>query len=166
LIQKYTDIRKGLSFNKAPEVYGAFPTDPYSHTPKGQGAKQPGMTGMVKEEILTRQMELGYSVDNGCLVFDILLLDRNELLAEPVEFEYTNVQGEREQRELPAKSIGYTICQVPVVLQAAEEACITVHLSDGSTQQSNGNVLDSVNSRHIFERDGIVHSLVVSITPS
>ena len=55
LMEKYADIRKGLSFNKTPDVYGAFPTDPYSHTPKGQGARQPGMTGMVKEEILTRQ---------------------------------------------------------------------------------------------------------------
>jgi len=165
LMDRYTDIRKGLSFNKTPDVYGAFPTDPYSHTPKGQGAKQPGMTGMVKEEILTRQMELGYAVDNGCLVFDLFLLDRNELLAAPTEFEYRNVQGEREQRELPANSIGYTIRQVPVVLQASEEACITVHLSDGSTQQINGYVLDSVNSRHIFQRDGIVHHLVVSITP-
>jgi len=123
------------------------------------------MTGMVKEEILTRQMELGYSIENGCLVFDFLLLDRNEFLAEPMVFEYRTVQGEREQRELPANSIGYTICQVPVVFQASEKACITVHHSDGSTQQSNGYVLDPVNSRHIFQRDGIVHSLGVSITP-
>jgi hypothetical protein len=165
LIEKYTDIRKGLSFNKTPEVYGAFPTDPYSHTPKGQGAKQPGMTGMVKEEILARQRELGYSVENGCLVFDLLLLDRNELLVEPVEFEYRNVQGEWEQRQVPANSIVYTICQVPVVLQASEAACITVHFSDGSTQQTDGFVLDYVNSRHIFQRDGIVHHLVISIPP-
>ena len=34
------------------------------------------MTGMVKEEILTRQMELGFSIENGHLVFDFLLLDR------------------------------------------------------------------------------------------
>ena len=81
LIEKYTDIRKGLGFNKTPEVYGAFPTDPYSHTPKGQGARQPGMTGSVKEEILTRQAELGMSIENGNLVFDFLLFDRNEFLA-------------------------------------------------------------------------------------
>ena len=70
LIEKYADIRKGQSFNKPPDVYGAFPTDPYSHTPKGQGAKQPGMTGMVKEEILTRQVELGFSIENGNITFD------------------------------------------------------------------------------------------------
>jgi hypothetical protein len=59
----------------------------------------------------------------------------------------------------------YTICQVPVVLQASEAACITVHLSDGSTQPTDGFVLDPVNSRHILQRDGIVHHLVVSIPP-
>ena len=37
--------------NKTPEEYGAFPFDAYSHTPYNSGAKQPGMTGQVKEEI-------------------------------------------------------------------------------------------------------------------
>src|SRR5512147_460941 len=87
LMDKYADIRKGLSFNKTPDVYGAFPTDPYSHTPKGQGARQPGMTGMVKEEILTRQMELGFSIKDGKIVFDFLMLDSNEFLTEPTEFD-------------------------------------------------------------------------------
>jgi hypothetical protein len=77
LIETYADIRRGVCFNKSPGIYGAFPTDPYSHTPKGQGAKQPGMTGMVKEEILTRQMELGFSIEEGKIVFDFLLFERH-----------------------------------------------------------------------------------------
>jgi hypothetical protein len=164
LIENYADIRKGLSFNKSPEVYGAFPTDPYSHTPKGQGAKQPGMTGMVKEEILTRQMELGFSIENGQLVFDFLLLDKDEFLAEPKEFVYQNFQGQQEQLELPADSIAYTICQIPIVLQTSDEPCINVHFSDGRTQLVSGHALDSVNSGHIFQRDGTVHHLVISVT--
>jgi hypothetical protein len=163
LIEKYTDIRKGLSFNKPPDVYGAFPTDPYSHTPKGQGAKQPGMTGMVKEEILTRQMELGFSVENGKIKFDFLLLDQQEFLAASAIFDYWNVDEQDEEIKLPASCLVYSICQVPIVLKAAEKPCITVHLSDGSIEQISGHVLDSANSRHIFQRDGIVHHLVVSI---
>ncbi len=62
LLEKYNDIRGGLGFRKTPQEYGAFPADPYSHTPKGRGAKQPGMTGMVKETILARQAELGLTV--------------------------------------------------------------------------------------------------------
>jgi len=164
LMEIYADIRKGLGFNKPPDVYGAFPTDPYSHTPKGQGAKQPGMTGMVKEEILTRQKELGFCIENGCLIFDFLLLDRNEFLAESAEFVYRNVNGQQDQLELPAGSIVYSICQVPILLQSSEEPCIKIHLSDGSIQRVNGHFLDPVNSRHIFQRDGIIHHLVVFVT--
>ncbi|RPI90530.1 MAG: hypothetical protein EHM40_18130 [Chloroflexi bacterium] len=163
LTEMYMDIRKGLSFNKPPHVYGAFPTDPYSHTPKGQGARQPGMTGMVKEEILTRQKELGFSIENGHLIFDFLLLDKNEFLSEPTKFAYRNPDGEQVQIELPSGSIAYSICQVPMILQASDEPCIKVHLSDGSLQEIGGHILDFANSRHVFQRDGIVHHLVVSV---
>ena len=163
LIERYVDIRNGLSFNKPPDVYGAFPTDPYSHTPKGQGAKQPGMTGMVKEEILTRQRELGFSIENGCIIFDMLLLNREEFLTAPAEFTYQNVYGQSEHIALAAGSIAYTICQVPVILQASEEPCIKIYFSDGTSRQITGFALDPVNSSHIFMRDGAVHHLLVSI---
>lgn len=164
LIETYTDIRKGLSFNKSPDVYGAFPTDPYSHTPKGQGAKQPGMTGMVKEEILTRQLELGFSIENGNIVFDFLFLDKQELLAQAAAFRYWNAMGEQKSINSPAATVLYSICQVPVILQAGEEPYIEVYLSDGNTQRINGHHLDIENSQHIFHRDGFVDHLVVSIS--
>ena len=126
LMEKYADIRKGQSFNKTPDVYGAFPTDPYSHTPKGQGAKQPGMTGSVKEEILTRQVELGLSIENGNLAFDFLLLDRQEFLVASSVFSYWSVDGQQQQIELKAGSLAYSICQVPVILQASNEMSITI----------------------------------------
>lgn len=47
---KYYELRKGLGgFNKSPAVYGAFPADPYSHTPAHAGAKQPGMARTAQE---------------------------------------------------------------------------------------------------------------------
>lgn len=61
----YFDIRAGLGFMKQPDVFGAFPLDPYSHTPAFDAAKQPGMTGQVKEEILTRWGELGVYIHEG-----------------------------------------------------------------------------------------------------
>jgi hypothetical protein len=163
LMEKYTDIRNGLGFNKPPNEYGAFPTDPYSHTPKDRGAKQPGMTGMVKEEVLTRQAELGLSIDNGKLAFNFQLLDRSEFLVNAAVFSYWNVDGKLEQIQLQAGSLAYSICQVPVILQAADEAGIEVHLASGSIQQHAGYGLDSVNSQHIFKRDGVIHHLVVSV---
>jgi hypothetical protein len=163
LMDKYADIRKGLSFNKPPDVYGAFPTDPYSHTPKDQGAKQPGMTGLVKEEILTRQVELGFFIDQGALVFDFLLLNKNEFLADPTIFSYFGVDGYQQQIDLAAGSLAYLICQVPVIVHASNENYITMHFTDGSTQQVAGHVLDAINSRHIFQRDGTIHHVDVSI---
>jgi hypothetical protein len=55
----YRRVRNGLGYRKSAADYGAFPADPYSHTPGEGGAQQPGMTGQVKEEILTRWGELG-----------------------------------------------------------------------------------------------------------
>ena len=162
LMENYVDIRKGLSFNKSPDAYGAFPTDPYSHTPKGQGARQPGMSGMVKEEILTRQKELGFSVTDGCISFDFLLLDRSEFLTSPSPFVYWNIAGKREQIDLPAGTIAYSICQVPVILRASDESRIDIQFTDVRTQHIDGHVLDLENTRHILRRDGTIHHLVIS----
>jgi hypothetical protein len=163
LMEKYADIRKGLGFNKAPDVYGAFPTDPYSHTPKGQGAKQPGMTGLVKEEILTRQVELGLLVQEGKLIIDPLLLDSEEFLQEPSVFSWLDVYGETQTMELPAGSLAYTFCQVPIILQSAREMQIEVIMADGTQQVFSGNTLDADTSRRIFRRDGSVHHLRVHV---
>jgi hypothetical protein len=164
LIEKFVDIRKGQCFNKTPDLYGAFPTDPYSHSPKGQGAKQPGMTGMVKEEIITRQIELGLSIKNGNLSFDFLLFDRHEFLVEPSVFKYWNVDGQQEQIKLEKGSLAFSICQVPVILQASNRNCIKVHLTDGSIQIIEGHGLDSELSCNIFRRDGVIHHLFIYLT--
>jgi hypothetical protein len=161
LMERYIDIRQGLGYNKPVEVYGAFPSDPYSHTPRGQGAKQPGMTGLVKEEILVRQAELGYTVADGQIVFDLLLLDRQELLTRQVTFHYVDVHNQEQQISLGAGSMAYTICQVPVVLQTGDDPAITVQYADGTSQAIAGSRLDETNSRHIFLRDEVVKALTV-----
>jgi hypothetical protein len=163
LIEQYASIRKGLSFNKPPDVYGAFPTDPYSHTPKGQGAKQPGMTGMVKEEIITRQMELGLNIENGCLVFDPLLFDRAEVSCIPATFTYVSLlAGDKQAIKLPTSSMAFTLCQTPILLQLGEHAEIQVGFMDGSSHIISGYRLDESNSRHIFQRDGAIRHLKVT----
>ena len=161
LLEKYRDIRRGLGFNKSPQVYGAFPTDPYSHTPKGQGAKQPGMTGQVKEEILTRQAELGLRIRDGRLTFDPFLLNPQELLQDPATFTWIDVAGETQSMELPAGALAYTCCQVPILLQTASETYIEVHTTDGEVVSLKGNVLDLAYSQHIFQRDGLVHHICI-----
>jgi hypothetical protein len=166
LLARYQDIRAGLGFKKTPAAYGAFPTDPYSHTPKGRGAQQPGMTGMVKETILARQAELGLTVVDGRLVFDRWLLDPQEFLPTPAVFTYLDVGGKIRQLELTAESLTYTVCQTPVVIKIADEPSITVHFSNGTQLYIQGNILDEGNSRHIFLRDGCVHYLIVTFPSS
>jgi hypothetical protein len=161
LVERYFDIRDGLGFNKPPDVYGAFPTDPYSHTPKGRGAKQPGMSGMVKEEIITRLAELGLSINDGNLVFDKLLLDPHELIDAPATFNYLDANGHQQQIEVKAGALAYTFCQVPIILQAAQNSGIEVFITNGRTKKIAGRVLDKANSQHIFTRDGFIHHLVV-----
>jgi hypothetical protein len=161
LAKCYYDIRKGLGFNKPPDVYGAFPTDPYSHTPKGQGAKQPGMTGQVKEEILTRQVELGVFVKDGRITFDPVLLREGEFLAEPAEFEYFSLDGSPQRVAVPAGSLVFTFCQTLVMYHIGEKSGMEIHFVDGNMEEMSGSKLDFENSQHIFKRDGSIEKIVV-----
>ena len=79
LRRHYRRVRDGLGYRQGPGRFGAFPADPYSHSAAEGGAQQPGMTGQVKEEILTRWGELGLRVRNGRVRFDPVLLDEAEI---------------------------------------------------------------------------------------
>ncbi|MBA3960370.1 MAG: hypothetical protein H0X40_00515 [Chthoniobacterales bacterium] len=118
----YYEIRDGLGFNKTPNEYGAFPTDPYSHSPAHAGAQQPGMTGQVKEEVLTRLGELGVRVRDGIIRFQPALLRPSEFLRAPSEFSYFALDGQRRTIALPNDSLAFTFCQTPIVYRLAEEA--------------------------------------------
>jgi hypothetical protein len=164
LADAYYDVRQGVGFNKPPEVYGAFPTDPYSHTPAAQGAKQPGMTGQVKEELLTRVGELGVFVERGVLSFRPVLLRRQEFTRTTTTFEYVDVYGQDQSIELPAGLLAYTFCQVPVVYIAADEKRIEVRYADGRLHRVTGGDLDIETSQHILRRDGRIKQLTVYLS--
>jgi len=164
LAAAYYDIRAGLGFNKTPEVYGAFPTDPYSHTPWGNGARQPGMTGQVKEEILTRWGELGVGVQDGRLHFRPTLLRDDEFLPKPDNFSYIDVAGQRQTLPLPANALAFTFCQTPIIYTRAEDAAqVEIRYANGRTEITTGHSLDAAVSQHIFNRDGLVQSVYVKI---
>ncbi|MBN1581255.1 MAG: hypothetical protein JXA89_11180 [Anaerolineae bacterium] len=163
LADAYYDIRQGIGFNKTPDVYGAFPTDPYSHTPAAQGAKQPGMTGQVKEELVTRMGELGVFVERGTLSFRPLLLRNIEFISTATVFETVDVHGQKQSIDLPRGSLAYTFCQVPIVYIAAKQNKIEVHYAGGHVHEIAGMSLDQKTSRHILSRDGYIRQLTVSI---
>jgi hypothetical protein len=163
LAKAYDDIRDGLGFRKTPEVYGAFPTDPYSHTPRHRGAQQPGMTGQVKEEILTRWAELGVEVTYGCLRFAPRLLHRNEFAAEARAFSYVNLKGEDKTWDLPPESLGFTYCQVPICYTLADAAVITIEWADGRKEFVRSDSLSPEVSGSIFSRRDEVARLIVQV---
>ncbi|UCC25885.1 MAG: hypothetical protein JSU98_02065 [Gemmatimonadales bacterium] len=165
LAARYYDVRAGLGFNKAPEVFGAFPTDPYSHTPANAGAKQPGMTGQVKEEVITRLGELGLWVSEGRVRFDPLLLRRSEFLETPETFRYYDVDGAEASVALEPHSLAFTYCQVPVVYRMAEEEGLTLHLADGSSRSLDGLTLDREASAELFRRTGAIQRVEVTLRP-
>jgi len=164
LTAAYREIRAGLGYQKSPAEYGAFPTDPYSHTPKHSGARQPGMTGTVKEEILTRQAEASVQFDDGQLIFNPCLLDSAELLSAPHSFTYLDVSGEQQTLPLPAGSLTCFVCQTPITVQFGARDEIEIHYADETSHTLSGRALDKSSTRHIFWRDGVVKRLVVSLT--
>ena len=143
LTEAYYDVRSGLSFNKTPELYGAFPSDPYSHTPFGKGARQPGMTGQVKEEVLTRWGELGVSIVDGKAQFKPVLLKDSEFFAD--------------------KTLEFTWCSVPVKYTKTGTASIKVVFADGTAKDFAGVQMDEATTQVLFNRNGKIKNIEVTV---
>ncbi|MCR5764215.1 MAG: hypothetical protein K6G00_12620 [Treponema sp.] len=148
LEEAYYDVRSGLGYNKTPELYGAFPADPYSHTPFEQGAKQPGMTGQVKEEVLTRWGELGISIESGIASFNPVLLKKSEIKKDG--------------------TLSFTWCGVPVTYHfnsnSGESISVSKALGNGekNTDKRTGTSLSEQESKDLFLRQGIISSIEVN----
>ncbi|MFN3201376.1 MAG: hypothetical protein ACE366_23445 [Bradymonadia bacterium] len=166
LAAAYDDIRLGLGFTKTPEVFGAIPTDPYSHSPRHLGAQQPGMTGQVKEEVITRWGELGVDIVDACLRFQPTLLHRSEFIEVPETFHYIDLEGRERTWDLPAESLGFTVCQVPICYRLGDTARITITRTSGGEETLAGTSLSAVDSGHIFKRDARVEKIEVEIPRS
>lgn len=161
LFDHYFEINAGIGAHKSPELYGAFPTDPYSHTPGGKGAQQPGMTGQVKEDLLCRFGELGVRVSGGKLHFNRALMHQDEFLTSPASFDYVDVMQDPQSIDLDQGSLAYTVCQVPVVHQKGAKNEIEVHWHDGRVERVPGLTLDRAVSTEVFNRTGRVTRLMV-----
>ena len=162
LIAHYYEINEGIGVHKSPELYGAFPTDPYSHTPAGKGAQQPGMTGQVKEDVLCRFGELGVFTTNGKLHFNPCLLRASEFLKAPRDFNFVDLNNNHERIDLKENSMAFTYCQVPIVYCIGEKNSIEI-FNNHSSKISDGLSLDTKTSQQIFKRSGEVTMLKVSI---
>ncbi len=164
LIAHYYDINEGIGVHKSPQVYGAFPTDPYSHTPFNKGAQQPGMTGQVKEDILSRIGELGVTMKEGKFVFKPSLLHKNEFLLSETQTTFVLVNGNTKTLKLEPNSLAFSICQVPVVYTLSTANKIEVLYANGTVELVTSSELSKEVSDKIFQRTNEVAQLKVFIT--
>lgn len=146
LKQHYNEVKKGIGAHKSPAEYGSFPFDPYSHTPIMAGVQQPGMTGQVKEDIISRFLELGITVCNG-------QIEVNPFLLSSKEFHKSNNQA------TPWLSVMY--CSTPFVYHLNKKQGIDVEFADGKTINVNGYKLPSDISQSVFMRDKKIARVII-----
>jgi hypothetical protein len=163
LYEHFYAIKEGIGVHKSPSVYGAFPTDPYSHTPFGKGAQQPGMTGQVKEDILSRFGELGVTVHNGQFNFHPTLLRKEEFLENEKYVTVINTKGEAMEVCLPENTILFTLCQVPVVYRCSKDQSLLIKYKDGTITETAGFTLNSEESEKLINRTGTIENITVYI---
>ena len=163
LLDHYYEINEGIGVNKSPLLYGAFPTDPYSHTPGGKGAQQPGMTGQVKEDILCRFGELGVFVTNGSLSFNPRLLRREEFLKKTATFKYTELNKAAKEIQLEVGTLAFTYCQVPIIYKLSYKSGIKAEFSNQEILESSSLILDINTSNKLFKRTGEINLITVYI---
>ena len=160
----FVEIGEGIGVHKTPEVYGAFPTDPYSHTPLHRGAQQPGMTGQVKEDILTRIGELGVKVKEGELTFQPNLLDKNQFLQQDETVTFIDFSNQPYKVNLEKGSLAFTVCQVPVIYKMGNSNEVEVKYQNDQIETFSSLKLNHELSQNIFERTGEI--ILVTVTLS
>lgn len=160
LLEQFRASKAGIGVEKSPEVYGAFPTDAYSHTPSFVGVQQPGLTGQVKEDFIARFGELGVKVKDGRVHFDPVLLEKSEFISEKQTWTLPS-----ETLELDKNSLGFTFCTVPVIYTLSDHKKIVVFFKDGS-ERNFEKALDVETSHHMFNRDGRIDRIEVSVESS
>jgi uncharacterized protein YaaR (DUF327 family) len=145
LTHYYYRVKEGIGVHKNPKNYGAFPIDPYSHTPAMMGAQQPGMTGQVKEDILSRFHELGLWIKNS------------EINILPVLFYDEDFYNDK------FKELHFTLCNTSFVYRKGKNKYFEIFWIDKNIQPSKFHLhtISKSISEHIFSRSGKIEKVVV-----
>ena len=129
-----------------------------------KGAQQPGMTGQVKEDILTRMAELGVQTHSGKLVFKPYMLHKNEFVQDSVQTRFVLVDGSIKTLDIKKNSLAFTVCQVPVIYIISEINKIEVLYANGHTNMLNTLELTKEISNEIFQRKNTLSEIKVFLT--
>ena len=119
------------------------------------------MTGQVKEDILSRWMELGVRVDGGKLGFDPAFFDLNEFLNEDVAWKLHGQTGHGVDLAVLKGQFAFSVCQVPVVYQSGKESLLTIHFAASEPLTRKELSLSVDESSAVFQRNGRITRIVV-----
>jgi hypothetical protein len=158
IARHYEDVRAGLGCALEPRQYGAFPSDPYSHTPSHAGARQPGMTGQVKEDLVARRLEAGVHVHDGRLTIGVPLR-----LGAGRKDPYRGPLGDASDCEVPRGSVAITVFGVPMLLTHGPALRVRAFLRDGTVVETETTSCDPELSQKLFARTGEVTRLEVTL---
>mgnify|MGYP000947671167 CR=1 FL=1 len=125
--------------------------------------QQPGMTGQVKEDVLSRFGELGVSVSGGKLFFNPRLLKIDEYLKEGKNFKYQSINKENKELQLQPGSLCFTYCQVPIIYKLSDKEGLKVEFNKGEVLEFNRLNLDTQTSSKLFKRTGEICQITVLI---
>ncbi|MGE9294977.1 MAG: hypothetical protein ACQKBV_01625 [Puniceicoccales bacterium] len=165
LQKEYFKVQGGLGFRKSAHDYGAFPADAYSHTPAHAGAQQPGLTGMVKEGVIARFIELGVHLEKGAIRFAPRLLSDGEFLSAPQGCCLYANGGEYQALRLPANSLLFTLAQTPVIYERTADSAgsIDIHYHNEELRSINTTTLPAELAEDILKRTGRIDHLHVRL---
>ena len=166
LLVMYGAVCDGIGVHKSPREYGAFPTDPYSHTPLSRGAQQPGMTGQVKEDVICRMRELGVVYDHGMIQFVPNMVSQHDFLSSSRAIDFQNIRGDVQRIALDEGMLFFSVCQTPVTYELGEESNITIHWNNGDVHTTPSLVLPPDVSNSIFARTGDIDVIHVALDRS
>ncbi len=159
----YRMICDGIGVHKSPRDYGAFPTDPYSHTPLSRGAQQPGMTGQVKEDVICRMRELGVFYDHGTIQFVPNMVSRTDFLHHKRTIEIQSIRRELQHISLDEGTLFFSICQTPIRYALADTTEVTIYWSNGNVQSFATLLLPPIVSSSILARTGDITLIHVAL---
>jgi hypothetical protein len=124
------------------------------------------MTGQVKEEVITRLGELGIRMEAGAIRIQPVLLRQSEFLEEAATFNFANASGAAESVQLPAGSLAFTLCQVPVVYHLADQGQVKLSYRDGRNIAIQELSLSPETCRDIYGRTGNLKRIDVFVPRS
>ena len=80
----------------------------------------------MKEDLITRASEMGVVVEGGVIRFEPRIVRTQEFLEVSATLTYIGLDGESQGLALEEGTMGFTLCQVPVVLHRGGPVGIVV----------------------------------------